>query len=134
MNPKIKKLWVAALRSGKYKQGRAVLRESHDHFCCLGVLCDLHARAHPEIAASQDDPSRYLGCRTLLPVPVADWAGFALWESHQTYAGVDVLVTGAFLRNLRNEDTSFEEALFLSNLNDEGVSFEAIANIIEESL
>ena len=30
--------WVAALRSGKYKQGTGQLRFD-DKYCCLGVLC-----------------------------------------------------------------------------------------------
>lgn len=34
------KIWVAALRSGEYKQGRERLRYE-DEFCCLGVACDL---------------------------------------------------------------------------------------------
>lgn len=33
--------WIAALRSGKYKQGRGELRPEKDKFCCLGVLVDL---------------------------------------------------------------------------------------------
>lgn len=33
--------WLVALRSGKYKQGRASLRNINDEFCCLGVLCDV---------------------------------------------------------------------------------------------
>lgn len=33
--------WIAALRSGKYKQGVGCLRDSTDRMCCLGVLCDL---------------------------------------------------------------------------------------------
>lgn len=32
--------WVAALRSGKYKQGQRALRHC-DTYCCLGVKCDL---------------------------------------------------------------------------------------------
>lgn len=32
--------WVAALRSGKYEQGKAALKTG-DRFCCLGVLCDI---------------------------------------------------------------------------------------------
>lgn len=36
-------LWIAALRSGKYKQTKAALRDSKG-FCCLGVLCDLAAK------------------------------------------------------------------------------------------
>jgi hypothetical protein len=34
-----RKLWVKALRSGKYKQGTKVLRSADNAFCCLGVLC-----------------------------------------------------------------------------------------------
>lgn len=34
------KRWVAALRSGEYKQTKNKLR-SEDAFCCLGVACDL---------------------------------------------------------------------------------------------
>lgn len=37
------KKWVAALRSGEYKQVRERLRGS-DGFCCLGVACDLYIR------------------------------------------------------------------------------------------
>lgn len=44
MNPEIKAKWVAALRSGEYKQGRAYLRFDGAH-CCLGVLCELAVKA-----------------------------------------------------------------------------------------
>jgi hypothetical protein len=40
MNAEIKKLWLEALRSGKYSQGCGALRWE-DKFCCFGVLCDL---------------------------------------------------------------------------------------------
>lgn len=33
--------WVAALRSGKYKQGQRYLRSCNDEYCCLGVLADI---------------------------------------------------------------------------------------------
>lgn len=39
--------WLAALRSGKYKQGKYALKrvlpeeEGGTTFCCLGVLCDI---------------------------------------------------------------------------------------------
>lgn len=32
--------WLAALRSGKYRQAREALK-TYDSYCCLGVLCDL---------------------------------------------------------------------------------------------
>lgn len=41
MNKEWKTKWIEALRSGKYKQGVGLLRNSYDQYCCLGVLCDL---------------------------------------------------------------------------------------------
>lgn len=41
MNTDLKARWVAALRSGKYKQGKSALQTWDGKFCCLGVLCDL---------------------------------------------------------------------------------------------
>lgn len=38
MNKKLKKEWIKALRSGKYKQARGKLRVGRA-YCCLGVLC-----------------------------------------------------------------------------------------------
>jgi len=40
-----KEQWVAALRSGKYKQGQSALQQD-GKFCCLGVLCDLAEVPH----------------------------------------------------------------------------------------
>ena len=45
--------WVAALRSGDYGQCRGSLRTREgdnlgNEFCCLGVLCDVFAKEHPE--------------------------------------------------------------------------------------
>lgn len=40
MNAERKAAWVAALRSGNYKQTKYVLRDP-EGFCCLGVLCDI---------------------------------------------------------------------------------------------
>ncbi len=74
MNPKIKAKWVKALRSGDYKQGRLRLRKK-DKFCCLGVLCNLHAQAHPAIAAKEKSPETYLGNIAVLPGLVEKWSG-----------------------------------------------------------
>lgn len=46
MKPEIKSLWVAALRSGKYEQGKGMLAAQDSpaepvQYCCLGVLCDV---------------------------------------------------------------------------------------------
>lgn len=41
MRPEEKKRWTDALRSGKYEQGRQVLKTPEGEFCCLGVKCDI---------------------------------------------------------------------------------------------
>ena len=41
MNKKLKKEWIKALRSNKYKQGMGVLKSRGNFYCCLGVLCDI---------------------------------------------------------------------------------------------
>lgn len=53
MLKELKDKWLAALRSGEYRQGKAALRKHSksqdesqdarfDMFCCLGVLCDVY--------------------------------------------------------------------------------------------
>ena len=37
------RLWMDALRSGKYEQGKGALRRD-GKFCCLGVLCDVYRK------------------------------------------------------------------------------------------
>jgi hypothetical protein len=82
MNPAIKKLWLEALRSGQYKKGTSRLRTNFDdgsaEFCCLGVLCNLHAQAHPELAAKETNPRLYMGQNAYAPSMVTRWAGLPL--------------------------------------------------------
>ena len=40
MKPELKARWIAALRSGKFKQGRNFLARNNE-FCCLGVACEV---------------------------------------------------------------------------------------------
>jgi hypothetical protein len=78
MNPEVKKLWLDALRSGEYKQGRYKLR-GIGGYCCLGVLCDLHsktAEGHKWCDAKfLAGGSTYLGDAYGLPTEVRSWAG-----------------------------------------------------------
>jgi len=56
MNRDLKDKWVKALTSGKYKQGRNLLRDGEDRYCCLGVLCDL---VNPTAWTWEEDPKVY---------------------------------------------------------------------------
>lgn len=110
------KAWVAALRSGKYKQGRrnliTVSQSGGDrHYCCLGVACELAVAAGvippPELVRGK---FAFEEQTAVLPIVVRDWLGL------QT----DV---GGF--------SVGHEAQSLANKNDTGLTFDAIANIIE---
>jgi hypothetical protein len=117
MREAVKKKWVEALRSGKYKQGKGVLRDDDSNFCCLGVLCDLHAKTTKK--AGWDEANNYLTGIAYLPIAVAKWAGIP--EDN---------ISG----NGRNCDVVLPNGDSLSDLNDEGKSFKQIALRIEKGL
>lgn len=78
---KIRREWIKALRSGKYKQTRGTLhstKRNRDSFCCLGVLCDLALKKGvlkpTDIVVSYNE-YHYLGRNGVLPKAVQDWAG-----------------------------------------------------------
>ncbi len=104
MNQEIAKQWVAALRSGKYKQGKNVLR-SGDEFCCLGVLCDLHGETIDGHSWNND---RYCSSTIALPDQVREWAG------------------------VNSASGRLSNGRCLTTMNDYGVTFDEIARIIEE--
>lgn len=129
MKKSVKKKWLKALRSGEYSQTSGTLRrKSNDgvtSFCCLGVLCNIHAQEHPEIAAKETNPEVYLKSSALLPIEVAEWAGLTkdFIGGDPNGAAVDIGVT------YRDRFTT------LAALNDdEGLSFKEIANVIERCL
>src|SRR4051812_46870410 len=112
MKSEIKKKWVAALKSGEYKQGRLHLKKDNT-YCCLGVLCDIHRKECSTGWIQQRTYMgsflTYLGERYVLPLEVANWAGLE---------GSNPLIPG------HN---------FLASLNDiDSLNFEQIADLIEE--
>ena len=85
MDERVKKLWVEALRSGKYIQGKGFLRElilGKPRDCCLGVLCDLFAAENPAEGKWAEREGNAIVFRTAtdssyseLPAQVQQWAG-----------------------------------------------------------
>lgn len=55
MDEEWRKRWVAALRSGKYKQTQGQLRlgssPEYHSYCCLGVLCEISGLGHWQSAS-----------------------------------------------------------------------------------
>lgn len=80
MNPEVKAKWIEALRSGRYKQGKNMLR-SGDKLCCLGVLCEIAVQDGVIAPPSLYDPTegRYAygpyAATEALPESVWRWAG-----------------------------------------------------------
>jgi hypothetical protein len=107
---------LAALRSGEYAQGRDSLKRD-GKFCCLGVLCDIVTKEHPELGVWQEnffvtpDGEDRTG---LPPEAIADFVGL---QSADPYV--------ADTNNQRNSVTYF---------NDKGVPFSEIAEMIERNL
>lgn len=101
--------WVAALRSGEYKQGRCALRLLDDSYCCLGVACDIsglgeweHDYDHRIYRVGEHEAQD-----SLLPETVRRWLG--LRTASGRFSPVDAL----YVRN------------------DKGHSFAEIADLIE---
>lgn len=120
MKEKIAKKWVAALRSGNYKQTDGTLRDATG-FCCLGVLCNLHAETHPKTAAKQTSLYEYMGEQASLPEKVVKWAEMYDEDGHRR-DGVKLKIIGMS-----------ERFSSLSSANDDGASFLEIADYIEEN-
>jgi hypothetical protein len=120
LRPEVKKMWVDALLSGKYKQGKSVLRRDN-RFCCLGVLSDLYAEAHPawqwkrnsDPVWSFRDTVTGDAWNALPPHAVAKWTGQDTRDATVIYKG---------------------SRQFLTALNDAGVPFEIIAGLIINQL
>lgn len=131
MNEDIKRDWVAALRSGKYKQGANLLRSTDDKYCCLGVLCALAAKSG---VIDRDFPiltgdfirSYAYGPdgedNIILPEAVREWAGLA--ERGPAIDGWD-------LTSLN--DGGYAEADFDYENYQDALSFSQIADRIEAS-
>jgi hypothetical protein len=110
MKKDIKEKWVAALRSGKYKQGRFALRNPLDEYCCLGVLCDISS--------------------------IGNWVSFKTYFQYTTKTSGNAEGLCFLPEEVEYSlDLSSKEQAKLSDMNDSGrMSFEQIANYIEGKL
>lgn len=104
---------AAALRSGKYKQGKLTLRNKKDEFCCLGVACDISGLGE---WTSQFDCWFYEVSETdkenaILPRAVMKWLGFNYKRGNHRQG---------------SNPTSLVE------MNDHGATFDQIAAILED--
>lgn len=150
MEPRIKELWLKALRSGTFPQGRLYL-DVDEKYCCLGVLCSIAQAENVVIretseygsAAYYIDPDHSMdSSHQVLPRKVQEWA-----ELDSDFA--EVTISEEDFHNLNLEYSSFGDVaswkyddddgrdnvvVALTAMNDNGASFEKIADIIEKYL
>lgn len=126
MNPEVKKLWLEALRSGRYKQTTIRLRDDHHNFCCLGVLTDLYLkqankRWHKDEYGNWGrrqggDGAEPYFASSILPGEVTAWA--------ELEGGNPSFPPGITFCDTQN----------IAEANDYGATFLEIADLIEEHL
>jgi hypothetical protein len=144
MNNEVKAKWLAALRSGEYKQGHKQLATAENNettYCCLGVLCDLAVK---EGVIPKPWLGLYFktvfygheGAASALPAEVKEWAGLErsnpfCGEVAQAYAqdGVGTVLGDVRLTLAELNDGS---SLYITPVSPH--TFEEIADIIEEVL
>ena len=107
-------LWIAALRSGKYKQGRNGLHNLDSQtYCCLGVACEVSSLGHwstPTI----------IGFSSYIDKSAQQLQTICLTQEVKEFYGLTTYIAEDF----ENE---------LIRLNDSGEDFESIATWIENS-
>ena len=115
--------WADALESGDYPQAVGALR-TKEGFCCLGVLCNLHAQAYPATAARELHPHIYMGQTGELPGPVVEWAGMSSSDGTP--------ITGCITIYNNPDSPRISEDLITAN-DDKKHSFSKIAKWIREN-
>lgn len=112
MKKEVMKKWVRALRSGKYKQGKNMLKRVNGagvaHYCCLGVLCEVTGM---KSRTSNERPYHVFGRKSVAMLPP----------------------TAQIRSGMNSCDGVLEGDTCLANLNDSGKTFAEIANIIEKN-
>ena len=80
------KKWVAALRSGRYKQGLGWLNRG-GRYCCLGVGCEVYIAAGNALFKTEEVPHvsskivSYDNCVGMPPDEVSSWLGISPGEA-----------------------------------------------------
>lgn len=130
MDEDVRAAWVAALRSGEYKQGHGALCQDDPReggkdgklYCCLGVLAELAAKAGIVSPAKKEEEEEGVSVRWLYSSKSGDYSSFLSREMRK-WAGIE---------DRDPTVTIHSRSVPLSKLNDElGYTFDDIADVIE---
>lgn len=129
-----RKVWIEALRSGKYKQAKRYLKvveqgETEPGYCCLGLACELYQQFEGDLRVNGGwNPLKGLtytsfdSIQNVLPEKVQKWLGIRdKGQLNQEFPiPADCI------------DSHKYDFDLLTALNDTGYTFEQIADIIEQ--
>lgn len=104
-------LWTQALESGKYKQGKSLLWQKGNKYCCLGVACVIAQETGVRQIEIEKDNDEFL------PSTLARF--------------LNMTTAGSFKEPVVYGGKDFTN---LADMNDEGVTFKEIANVIREQI
>lgn len=136
MNPKVKKAWVKALRSGDYAQGMDFLMTisgnglGGEQYCCLGVIADVQGEKFFAPENVPDERDRVLWARGIRGTPMEARSGETTADDRQFGLGLN-FPTKEFCASI---GLSPRAAQVLAELNDDGHDFVTIAQVIEDYL
>lgn len=149
MNPTIKAIWLAELRSTTVPQAKGYLN-CKDGMCCLGVLCDLAARQGlgswntDTIYDEESGESALLeysyfgadeGDYEVPPEEIGTWAGFTPFETTNPVVKITPETKERYsIRSVNIDKSDGSYSTDLASLNDAGMPFSEIADLIEAQL
>lgn len=107
-----KKKWIAALRSGEFKQNHdGFLEDRENRYCCLGVACKI---THPK-----------------LKIKGISLINYYYFKEKAKKLRLPSIIKGG----CNNEEDDYNAVVEkLTNMNDSGKSFKVIATYIEKNL
>lgn len=87
----VRELWANVLKTNRYRQADSTLKETVNgraKHCCLGVLCELYIKEHPQADGWDRDLDdwTFQGEGSIPPMSVLNWAGLTTGQA-------DVLAT-----------------------------------------
>lgn len=125
MKKGVKDLWLKALRSGEFKQGKGRLHKG-DKTCVLGVLSLLAMVDGHCTYQLKKGSGAFDGKRASLSYGIMEWAGIGQEEDDEGEKLMLKKGAGFVPIVWKGEETS------LAQLNDRGKSFEELADIIDK--
>jgi hypothetical protein len=129
----LRQRWIAALKSGKYTQGRDHLRNDNNTHCCLGVLCDItegiqwqRGTIFYEAHYDNEKNNNYLPTKLARELGISNSGVFSITLE---------LVKAAYLYGKEKLDHRLlaRETDSLASLNDDHYTFDDIALVIQHA-